>query len=213
MSSHANIAVRAVVSLVLVLGSGCGIETNETPIDDAGAGHGHTDTGVSNDGSVETGVKTRGEEILEATDASAWIYVRLGVGAIGATVADPKGWDVRVSRTKVATNSGTSGTGLGGAIATEARAIDAAIVCPTEGYAIDATLPVPGPPGSGEYSGNPAMAEWFDYDPATHVTTSKGIVYCVKTADGRYGALRIKNYTGGRMTVEWRFQPSGAPAL
>ena len=38
-------------------------------------------------------------------------------------------------------------------------------------YAADAMLPVPGPPGSGEYSGSPTLAAWYDYDATTHAVT------------------------------------------
>ncbi|MBI2393476.1 MAG: hypothetical protein HYV09_28100 [Deltaproteobacteria bacterium] len=186
---------------------GCGIQSAESALD-GGMGHG-SDAGVDAP-ATSTGA---GESILDAADAKVPVYVALGSAPTNTAPSDALGWDLRIARTMIATNSGTSGGGGAGVIATSAKSIDEPITCPTAGFAVDAMLPIPGPPGSGEYSGNPALAEWFNYDPATHTVTSKGIVYCVRTANGKYGAIRIRNYTGGKMTVQWRYQPSGSPVL
>jgi hypothetical protein len=113
----------------------------------------------------------------------------------------------------LSTHGGTSGKGKAGAVATQTMAIDGAITCPTDGYVADSMLPTPGPPGSGEFSGNAVLNGWYDYDAATHAVTTKGLVYCIRTADNKYGAIRIRNYAGGKMTLQWRYQPNGSATL
>ena len=93
---------------------------------------------------------------------------------------------------------------LAGALDTGSTDWDALDACPTDGYQVDAMLPVAGPPGSGEYSGNPAFAEWFDYDAATHAVSSKQHAYCVRTAEGDYAKFMVVSYAGGTWSV--RFQ-------
>jgi hypothetical protein len=187
---------------------GCGVQTSEEPLT-GGDGHGH-DAGGAGGGGTES---AHGEDILDAADVEAPVYIKLGLAPLATPPAGPLGWDLRVAKTMLATNGGTSGEGTAGAIATNWTSIDDEITCPQEGYEPDAMLPVPGPPGSGEFSGNPVLNGWYDYDPATHAVTTKGLVYCIRTTDDKYGAIRIKNYAGGQMTLQWRFQPSGEAAL
>jgi hypothetical protein len=147
---------------------------------------------------------------VAATDAAAWIYLDLRAGA-EVTVADPatsSGWDVAISRTRIATNSGTSGAADGGAADPAATALDA-VMMSTGTYAADSMLPVPGPPGSGEYSGNPVLAGWFDYNPQTHVVSPKDKVFLVRTADGGFVKLEVTAYSSGTFTIDWAYAGAG----
>ncbi|RMH39585.1 MAG: hypothetical protein D6689_16075 [Deltaproteobacteria bacterium] len=150
--------------------------------------------------------------VVDASDGSAWVYVSLRLGAIVA-IDDPGAstdWDLGVSRTKLRTNSGTSGPGAGGAVDTGATAIEDVASAPTDGYEIDTMLPLPGPPGSGEFSGNPVLNGWYDYDPTTHTTTPKAAVYVVRTADGGFAKLQIADYADGVLTVRWAYAGAGS---
>jgi len=191
--------MRMAAVVVVCALSGCGIEPQEHALE-GGDEHGGKDAATT---------ASKGEAIVEAYDAKNPVSLRLG----GAPTADALGWDLKIARTSISTNGGTSGTGKGAAVATTAASIDATILCPTDGWVADEMVPIAGPPGSGETSANKLLSEWFDYDPATHAVSSKGVVYCVRTADGKYGAIRVGNYAGGKMTLEWRYQPNGGAAL
>ena len=129
---------------------------------------------------------------VDASDPEAWVEVDLDGG----------GWDLAFSRTRIRTNGGTSGTALGGArLAPEGAAYQATTAATTIGYVADAMIPIPGPPGSGEFSGNPVLNGWYDYDPSTHVVTSKQLVYLIRTATGDHAKLQILDYASGVLTV------------
>jgi hypothetical protein len=148
--------------------------------------------------------------IVTATDSASWVYVDLRADA-QITIADPAAsyaWDLALSRTRLATNSGTSGGGGGGAAATTATALSA-VTTSAGDHAVDSMLPIPGPPGSGEYSGNPVLAGWYNYDPVTHVVSPKDTVFLVRTADGGHVKLEITGYAGGSYTIDWAYAGAG----
>jgi hypothetical protein len=188
-----RIKIWSLVGAVIALG--CGVQTEESPLE-PGTSHEHGDAGA------EAGA--HGERIVDAPDAAAWVHLAFESG-LGVLPASDAGWDLRVARTMLGTNSGTSGAGQGGALETDFAELNDGFQCPREGYVVDAMLPGAGPPGSSEFSGNPVLNQWYNYDGATHAVTTKGRIYCVRTARGDYGAIRIRNYASGQMTIEWHY--------
>jgi hypothetical protein len=199
------------LTFVAVLMLGCGVEEAEEPLGSEAGGH----TGHGHAGPHEGRTMTSGETVVNAESSTDWAYWAFSAGSI-VTVADPAAstdWDLSFRRTQIASNSGTSGSSRAGAVNTDTTTWDDVTECPPSGYQADALLPIPGPPGSGEYSGNPVLTEWFDYDAATHAVSSKGFVYCLQTADGTYAKLSILNYAGGQMTIRWGYQPDGSTSV
>jgi len=140
---------------------------------------------------------------VDASDAEGWVHFSFEAGAV--SIADPAtdlGWDLALRRTQLATNSGTSGAGMGGAANTELTELSAVTELP-ESFAVDEELPLPGPPGSGTYSGNPALATWYDYDATTHTVSPRDTVFVIRTAAGQMVALRIAGYDGASYAIEW----------
>jgi hypothetical protein len=138
------------------------------------------------------------------------VYLDLRSGST-IEVADPAtsgAWDVALSRTRIATNGGTSGAGAGAA-ADPGLASLALITAATGTFVVDAPLAVPGPPGSGTYSGNPALAGWYDYDAATHAVSPKPKAYVIRTADGGFAKLAITAYQSGTYTIDWAYAGAG----
>ncbi|MCA9516866.1 MAG: hypothetical protein KC635_18115, partial [Myxococcales bacterium] len=134
------------------------------------------------------------DDQLDLTAPSAGVaWLDLSAGEI-ATPSDPAtspGWDLGIhGGVSLATNGGTSGAGLGGARLADG-AYDALVATDTVGFEVDAMLPLPGPPGSGEISANPALAGWYDYDPSSHTLAPKAQAYVVRRADGSYAKLAI----------------------
>lgn len=155
---------------------------------------------------------------VTATDARGFVGVdldRLGTEApaVAALDALAGAWDLAFSRTRVRTHSGTSGDGRGGALALDGQAFEAVAEAPSDGYVVDTALPLPGPPGAGTYSGNPALATWFDYDPVTHAVTPRATTFVVRTRRGEWLKLAVESYAGGTYGLVLSLAAPGARAL
>ncbi|MGE0786248.1 MAG: HmuY family protein [Sandaracinaceae bacterium] len=147
---------------------------------------------------------------VDATSADDWVYVSLRDGA-AVTVTDAStdgAWDLGISRTRLRTNGGTSGAGMGEAVETSAATIAALTTPPSTGWAAD-VMRSEGAPGSPEYSGSDVLAGWYDYDPVTHTVSPRPVVFAIRTADGHLGALRIASYAGGAYEIEVAFAGPG----
>lgn len=193
MNGFRRVAIVACVLPVV----GCGLGYPEEPITDA------SNDELENSPSVV-------EAVITADSTTEWVHWTFTEGKIIqiADAASSNDWDLAVRRTQLATNSGTSGAGSGGALDMEVSDWDAVGDCPAEGYVEDSMLPLPGPPGSGEFSGNPTLNDWFDYDPVSHAVSSKGQVYCVRlSGQAGSGKLQIVNYASGQLTVKSLFLP------
>ncbi len=128
----------------------------------------------------------------------------------GSEVGEDEAWDFALFGVRVATNSGTSGEGMGGAFKLEAPVLDAVTGADAGTFVVDEMLPVPGPPGSGEYSGSPAFDDWYDYNPMSHQVAPKDDrVYGIRLADGGIARLKVTGYAEGRMTVEYQYAGDG----
>jgi hypothetical protein len=147
---------------------------------------------------------------VDASDSAKTVGVRLSQGTMAAlTGAADSPWDISFKRTWLQTNSGTSGSGQAGALATGAAEL-AEVTRAAEGpYTVDTMMPVAGPPGSGEASGNAVLNDWYDYDQTTHVVTPKARVFLVKTVEGAFAKVRILSYTGGTFTLEYTYSGPG----
>jgi phage baseplate assembly protein gpV len=168
--------------------------------------------------------------------ADTWSELRFSTGAI--TETDAETWDLGINGVQSNTNGGTSGSGLGGALLSDAQILDDVSEVPRSGCyflaqghicvcditaeecteqqgawtpqcacevepTTDSMLPIPGPPGAGEYSGNSVLAGWYDYDNVTHTVTPKPAVFLVRDADGFWAKLRFTEYADGAVTVTW----------
>ncbi|ADO75066.1 HmuY family protein [Stigmatella aurantiaca] len=154
---------------------------------------------------------------VDASDASKTIGVRLGQGTVAALTPPTEGfaepavgnWDISFKRTWLQTNSGTSGSGQAGALVAEDTEFSAVTRAAEGPYTADTMLPVAGPPGSGEASGNAVLNDWYDYDTTTHVVTPKARVFLVKTVEGAFAKVRILTYSGGTFTLEYTYSGPG----
>ncbi len=127
-------------------------------------------------------------------------------------------WDIAFNGTTILTNGGSSGPGEGGAV-TMAAPFEEVLVAPADGaFFVDE-------------AGSPAVAQgdnggWYNYNPQTHVVTPvPGRTLVVRTADGRYGKVRILSYyrdmpetidensESRYYTFDYVFQPDGSRSL
>ena len=160
------------------------------------------------DGSVEPEPEVIPEDALtvDATSTDVWVYLSAASGVVAAPAepATDLGWDLAISGFDLRTNSGTSGSGMGGALLDESGLPYADITTsPTTGFIAD-TLGARGyPPGLPDTDRNEVLAEWWDYDFMTHSVSAGPRTYLVRTASGGYAKLRIWQYTAGLLKLSF----------
>tara|TARA_B100001939_G_scaffold336008_1_gene338649 strand:- start:38544 stop:39203 length:660 start_codon:yes stop_codon:yes gene_type:complete len=172
-------------------------------------------------GSCTTNVQSGfNRTLVQATSQLEWTHCDLN---IGATTLAGGPWDMRFRRFAVGTNGGTSGSGTGASCNTGLSSLAAVnsfsqFSSGTSGFcpnlASDTNLSTSGGGGSGSgstsFSGSPVMLEWYTYDSETHVLTSKGEVYVIRSSDSAdYYAVQFHDYyseagTSGYITIDWK---------
>ncbi|WP_342088367.1 HmuY family protein [Dyadobacter sp. OTU695] len=123
-------------------------------------------------------------------NTKTYVYFSLATGKeVPAADAKTKNWDIAFSKTTIATNSGTSGPGEGGAIVLE-KPFDQVSEAPKEGYKTDGDAGFAIPGGSGN--------SWYKYDMSVHaILPIPGRTLLVKTADGKIAKVEIISYYKG----------------
>ena len=123
-------------------------------------------------------------------NTKSYIYFSLATGQeVPGTDAKTKNWDIAFSKTTIATNSGTSGPGGGGAIVLE-KPFDQVSEAPKDGYKTDGDAGFAIPGGSGN--------SWYKYDMSVHaILPIPGRTLLVRTANGKVAKLEIISYYKG----------------
>lgn len=161
---------------------------------------------------LKVGDLTRAPDVvhaeIHAADPLGFTYFSLRENTVRtANVPDQdKSWDLGLSLLRLATNGGTSGSGRGGAHVGQAGALAGLSAAPGTGYQVDTMLPDPLSPGD-EYSGNPALADWFQVTGTS--TTPKDHTFVIRAADGSYAKLRIDSYADGHFSLDYVYAGPG----
>ncbi len=123
-------------------------------------------------------------------NTKSYVYFSLASGKeVPAADAKTKNWDVAFSKTTIATNSGTSGPGEGGALVLE-KPFDQVIEAPRDGYKTDGDAGFAIPGGSGN--------SWYKYDMSVHaILPIPGRTILVRTASGKIAKVEIISYYKG----------------
>jgi len=123
-------------------------------------------------------------------NTKSYIYFSLATGKeVPAADAKTKNWDIAFSKTTIATNSGTSGPGEGGAMVLE-KPFDQVSEAPQDGYKTDGDAGFAIPGGSGN--------SWYRYDMSVHaILPIPGRTILVKTANGKVAKVEIISYYKG----------------
>lgn len=145
---------------------------------------------------------------VHAADLGAYTYFSLREHSLRSTNVpeQDKSWDLAFSRTRIQTNGGTSGSGRGGAHPGQAGALAALTEAPASGYQVDTMLPDPESTGD-EYSGNPALAGWFEVTGTS--TTPRDHSFVIRAPDGTYAKLRIASYGDGHYVFDYVYAGPG----
>jgi hypothetical protein len=135
---------------------------------------------------VQSEASTRLE--IDATSRSEWVGLDLDQTNFinAADFPANKGWDLAFKRTTIK---------MEGAVVMQTVDQDyaAITVAPQDGYASDQPSTEPGAP---ETTGLAFHKEpsWFAYDVTTHAVSSRGLVYVIRSNEGRTFKLRIIDY-------------------
>jgi hypothetical protein len=188
------------LSCALLL-SGCAEDLGDALADeDSGGG----DEGGSQIGNEDEGTKVR--TTVDATDGMRWIWFDFQSRA-QVEVADPlhsDAWDLGFQRYNVALNGGVSGEGGMEAVVLADTTLDAVTKVPDGPWITDAI-------DSEDDGDDPdyALADWYDYDFATHVLSPRPTVYVVRSVEGDAFALEVLDYydeagSSGWMQMRWK---------
>lgn len=134
------------------------------------------------------------EYTIDATNHDRWVYFDFSRGSV-VDVESPRSldWDIAFRRHRMITNGGaTNPLGQAGALDIGSAELSPGLEVPDSGYVTDERR--------GDEPRNRALEEWYDYSWISHVLRPAQRVYAVRTADGRYAALRFLGYycPGGR---------------
>jgi hypothetical protein len=132
---------------------------------------------------------------VNATSTKSWVCVSLTAG--GLEVNQSEAWDLRFRRFVIGTNSGTSGSGNGGACDTgntNFASVNAGSIAGCV-FQVDTNQSQSGGGGFGDFndSASPVLFNWYNY--ANTVLTSKGDVYIIKSQSGtKHFKIQISDY-------------------
>jgi hypothetical protein len=113
---------------------------------------------------------------VDASGNDAWQHFDF---ALNSLVTEGYAWDVGFHRNHVVAGPGAAIADLG------VVPFDSVAAAPEGGYRANG-------PATGE--SNPAVGKWYDYSFISHLLTTRGHVYAVHTADGRYAKFELVNY-------------------
>ena len=146
---------------------------------------------------------------VDARPSDRWQLFSFAEGGV-VEEADGSGWDLGFRRFQIIANGGDGFAGKGGALRLGAVSLESIAEIPLRGYE-----------GTRVERGDSIVApleDWYTYSFLTHLLRPTGEAYAVRTADGRYAALRFLGYycpgaQPGCVTFEYVYQGAGGPAL
>ena len=132
---------------------------------------------------------------VDATAADRWQPVSLARGA-RVDAPDVTVWDLAVRRHHIIAGDAIADLG--------AVPFDSVSRAPADGYVANSAA---------SDTSNAAIGRWYAYSLWSHLLTSRGHTYVVRTPGGRYAKLEVLSYycpglRAGCMTVRYAFLPS-----
>ena len=152
-----------------------------------------------------------GETNLDARAGKTWVQLTES-GLVASSPAPTDGaWDLSFDLWLLQTNSGSSGSGQGGAQKVVGP-FSEALQAPVDGYLVDAVDTI----GAElrRASTNAALSDWFQYDPTTQRIAPRDQSVWLRTHDGRYAKLQIVGYyhpdgSEAFYRLRWAYRPDG----
>ena len=161
---------------------------------------------------------------LNASSYDKWVYFSFKEGEVVeiSDFSNSNEWDIAFHRMDVRINCGTSGPGSGGTSDLGAISFSSITEAPEIGYALNDSIDIMEssamPPVYVTVPGDTVLSgKWVTY---THtesgaVYTVNDHVYVIKTADGKYVKIWLKDYyseegNGGYPTMKYAYQSDGS---
>lgn len=144
---------------------------------------------------------------LDTRDRDEWRRFDFSRGAPVDRAAS-RDWDLAARRYRLIVNGGEQFGGRAGAVSLGSVPFDSVRRVPSEGYV--GTRRDPG--GEPEH---PVLDGWYRYDFFSHMLLSRGRVFAVRTADGRYAKVAVVSYycpgpEPGCLTLRYSYQGDGS---
>lgn len=147
---------------------------------------------------------------LDARDPDRWVFFDFSRGSAVAGPGDLE-WDLAVRRHRIVVNGGDAFPGRAGALDVGDIALDSLRVAPVQAYI--------GTQGSLSHRpSHPVLAPWYRYNVLTHLLLPRPTTFVIRTADGKFAALRILSYycpgpQPGCLTFRYSYQGAGSRLL
>ncbi|TGL33412.1 HmuY family protein [Leptospira perdikensis] len=219
-SKHFSFVILLIVSFIL----NCSLKQDSNDDSSAsllllagGVESGIPCTAVPTNAVVTTGTYTT---TVNATSSCNWVYVSLKSN--GVKVESTSQWDIALKRFNIQTNSGTSGSGSGGACKSGSTNFASAFTGAECTAVVDVRLSSAGggPVTSSSESINPVMAAPLDLTPmpagygawytySNTILTAKTDVFIITGSDGAKYAIQMLDYysaagTSGNPKFQWK---------
>jgi len=143
---------------------------------------------------------------LDAREPDRWVRFDF---SRGTPVPDPgpRDWDLAARRFRVVVNGGEGYPGGAGAIDLGDVPLDSLGTLPAEGYVGTRRRP-------GGEPQHPVLDGWYRYDFFSHLLRPRPRTFALRTADGRYAAIRFLGYycpgvEAGCLTFRYRYRGDG----
>ncbi len=160
---------------------------------------------------------------IDATAYDQWVYFSFADEKI-VTVTDfstSSAWDIGFHRQDVRINCGKSGIGQGGTYNAGKVDFSSVAEAPETGYALNDSIEIleafAMPPVYVTVPGDTVLAKWIDisYGQAGPEYIISDNIYVIKTADGKYAKIWVKDYFNdssetGHVTMKYNYQPDGS---
>ena len=160
-----------------------------------------------------------------AADTADWVYFSFAKGGEVEGVNEENrqqrlDWDLAFNRMVIRTNSGTSGSGKGGALSTGNGDLNEVKEVPADGYTVDTEVTLSGYSAPGgvvgfKVPGNTVLSGAIKFAGPPPTYTPSNMVYVVRTADGKYAKILIESFhnaegKSGYMNMKYYYQPDGS---
>lgn len=153
----------------------------------------------------------QGVYTVDARDPASWVFFDLSRRSV---VRDPGPleWDLAFRRFRVVVNGGEGYAGDGGALRLDGpRRPGEQLELPADGYAGTRARLDDDPSHS-------VLDDWYEYGWLTHLLTPRPAVFGIRTADGRYAAIRFLGYycpgaSPGCVTFRFVYRGDGGRSL
>lgn len=173
---------------------------------------------------------------LDLSNSTVWTYFSfekgfdtpVGTGSVNPEDGDDAkwktrtDWDIALHSYDIRTNGGTSGNGKGGITKQTATTLAGVTVAPESGYTKDTMGRIMTMTKQGHKfypsSISPEIAGWAKYDHKERTWNIKPFVIVVKTGNGKYVKMHVKNYLNkenksGYLTFDYVYQNDGSTNL